>query len=255
MIRRVKRGDGGSARRRTHRAQRSGGRRPSAHRAVTMQGQAVAGRGTAARPGRLTARADLTSGSPIARPVPVCHSLTVPSSPALARIGGWPGSRPGSTQMPGRGPVPGDDRARGSPVASQNRTVPSLPALARTGPGLARRRPARTRRERRQRPVLTGPAGQAGSGVPEPHRPVLSGTGQDRRPARCRAGHSAQAPDGPGVRGDDQAAGCPVAGSQSRIVPSSPALTRTGGWPGAAPGITHTLKTPPACAVMGGPAG
>ena len=142
----------------------------------------------AARPGEnATARPCRCGPARVAAGWPVAgsHSRTVPSSPALAS------SRPSGENATAVDPAGVAPRvAVGWPVAgSHSRTVPSSPALASSRPsGRERHRvdPAGV--------ALEGGGGLAGGRVPQPHRAVVAGAGQQppvgrerhrRSPRRC----------------------------------------------------------------------
>ena len=184
------------------------------------------------------------SGAPMERPVAGCHSRTVPSPSALASS--VPSGLNATPNTP-RGLEPVCSAPTGRPVAgSHSRTVPSPPALASSLPSGLNATPN------------TPPAGPepaciadaaAGGRVPQPHRAVAAGAGQQPAAGAERHRRHAVSRAGAGLQHADGAAG-------SRVPQPHRAVAAGAGQQPAAGAERHRAYTPlRALAWSGAPTG
>ena len=117
-----------------------------------------------------------------------------------------------------------------------SRTVPSPPALASSLPSGLNATPCTP--QQAPEPVSGAPTGLAGGRVPQPHRAVAAGAGQQLAVGAER--HPVHAASGPVPVWQGAPTGWPVAGSHSRTVPSPPALASS-----LPSGLNATPDTPP----------
>ena len=211
----------------------AGGRVPQPHRAIAAGGgQQLAVRAERHRRTRRRCRWPWR-GSPTGWPVAGFHNRTVPSPPAVAS------SLPSGLNATPITPLGAGRSWRGVPTGwpvagSHNRTVPSPPALASSLPSGLNATPNTPPAGRR--PWRGVPIGLAGGRVPQPHRAIAAGAGQqlavraERHPEHAMVGVA-------GWRGVPM--GWPVAGSHNRTVPSPPALASS-----LPSGLNATANTP-----------
>ena len=160
----------------------AGGRVPQPHRPVAAGGGEQRPPPARSERHRRTPRVWPFSGWPTGAPVAGSHSRTVPSAPAEASSGCPPAparTPPTSPRRCGRSAAGRPGRRWPGPTAAPSRRRWRRRAAAPSRPG-----PNATDSTALVWPVSGWPTGCAGGRVPQPHRPVVAGGGEQRRAVR-----------------------------------------------------------------------